>query len=267
MKATGPALSDPFRLAHTECSDAECVSAASAPRHIDVAFLATEGRDVSNWDVALEERIEAERYFRKQDRRDRVAARALLRAVLQLRYGVAAADWRFGRAANGRPYVLDPINRRFVQFNVSHTDGFVACVVSDGPLVGIDVEAISSDSDAATSLLEIMAPPERQWINAGPDSRAKEHRFYACWTAKEAFAKALGYGLGLAFDRFSILPTATGYILRCAASLEPDPSRWRFLRRAPAQHVHLSVAIRDTSAPVRFLDSSLLLSPSLHHVV
>lgn len=116
------------------------------------------------------------------DRRARhrsLLAHRLLGEALR-RHGFAAsvlATLRY--PARARPTLDVP-----VQFSLSHCDGRIACVVSTGGPVGIDVEALAGVK--ADGFIRYLSAAERTW--AGRSSR----RFYLIWTRKEAVVKAAG---------------------------------------------------------------------------
>ena len=78
-----------------------------------------------------------------RDRRAFLITRALVRTMLARYAAVAPADWRFIENVHGRPEILDrPSGTPDLRFNISHTDGLIACAVTIGREVGVDVENI-----------------------------------------------------------------------------------------------------------------------------
>lgn len=74
-------------------------------------------------------------------------------------------------------------------FNLSHAGDFVACAVSRAP-VGIDIEGSRPYREKVAE--RFFSPQERAWMADG----APAQRFFALWTLKEAYAKAVGIGIG-----------------------------------------------------------------------
>ena len=91
--------------------------------------------------------------------------------------------------------------RSRLQFNITHSESFVACAVSDGIEVGIDVEPV-----CRIPPFEILgthfSETERRWIEGLPrvDRAAGLLRL---WTLKEAFIKATGKGLDQPLSSFT----------------------------------------------------------------
>ncbi|PMY45492.1 MULTISPECIES: 4'-phosphopantetheinyl transferase family protein [Pseudomonas] len=149
-----------------------------------------------------EERAIESTFHFAHDRRQYLVTRALVRCVLS-RYSLrAAADWRFGKTAHGRPTILCPSEEeRELSFNISHGAGVVLVGVMRGGQLGIDTESYERRDDFVAigqrcfradevSTLDRLAPVQR-W-----------QRYVGYWTLKEAYVKATGTGLATAFDCF-----------------------------------------------------------------
>ncbi|MDF2522176.1 MAG: phosphopantetheine--protein transferase, partial [Clostridia bacterium] len=99
----------------------------------------------------------------------------------------------------GKPYLPTNFN---LQFNVSHSGEWVVCAVDERP-VGIDVELMRK-----TDMLEIahrfFAAKEYDMLSNADKSIRKE-LFYDIWTLKESYIKALGKGLSIKLNSFSII--------------------------------------------------------------
>jgi 4'-phosphopantetheinyl transferase len=172
--------------------------------------------------------------------------RALLRTSLS-RYAPVPADaWIFETNAYGCPYLAAPLAQHGLRFNLSHTDGLVACAVSRGGDVGVDVENATRDVDPLSLAPTVFATPEIADIEATvPAERAQ--RFFAYWTLKEAYIKARGMGVSLALDGFWFDldrdPPRIHFGERC-----PDrPERWHFSRCRPTPAHALAIAVAPAS--------------------
>ena len=96
---------------------------------------------------ALMSNDEHERMLRlvfDRDRRAFLITRALVRTMLSRYAAVKPTEWRFIENVHGRPEILDrPAGTPDLRFNISHTDGLIACAVTIGREVGVDVEHIT----------------------------------------------------------------------------------------------------------------------------
>lgn len=88
----------------------------------------------------------------------------------------------------GKPYVENVDN---AYFNVTHSRGYVACIVSDKPC-GIDIAK------------RFFSKSEYEYISDCPKEQGKR-RFYEIWTAKEAYSKYEGKGLGIGLGSFEVV--------------------------------------------------------------
>ena len=98
----------------------------------------------------------------------------------------------------GKPYTL---NLKEIFFNISHSENFVAAVISDNP-VGIDVEKLRILPVKASK--KVCCDEELHYIfgkNKADIDFNKEQspdvikRFLEIWTAKEAYFKCIGTGV------------------------------------------------------------------------
>ncbi len=84
------------------------------------------------------------------------------------------------------------------QFNVSHSGKFVVLVKDENP-VGIDIEEIKAQNLLVAE--KVFTPEEREWMNDDENLR-----FYTLWTQKESLVKAVGCGITIPLESFSVLP-------------------------------------------------------------
>ena len=126
-----------------------------------------------------------------------------------------------------------------LRFNLSHTDGLIACAVTIGREVGVDVEHIQRrlTHDVAG---RFFAPREVDDLKALPEDE-QQRVFFDYWTLKEAYIKARGFGLALPLGdfAFTLAPPAPPQI-----AFEPA------LRRRPGD-VAVRAGLADTAASSR----------------
>lgn len=180
------------------------------PGRLSVA--GTDGVDVQVWFLDLRrcpesalERLEqtilspAERQrnraiLRPATRRAYVAAHGLKRVVLG-RW--VAGPLQFDRTGTGKPFLAGTD----VHFNLSHTDGAAALAVSRAGPVGVDIESMDLRVGMPQIMAAALTPDEQARTRAAPEPR---EAFLRCWTAKEAYVKATGEGLGRRFDSLAL---------------------------------------------------------------
>jgi 4'-phosphopantetheinyl transferase len=78
--------------------------------------------------LTADDQKEARRFRRDRDRHQFLSARGLLRLALSEHLRVCAADWRFARNQNHKPFITAPESYSTVNFSLSHTNGLTAPV-------------------------------------------------------------------------------------------------------------------------------------------
>jgi phosphopantetheinyl transferase len=167
---------------------------------VHVRYRTTEGADVSEVGAGLDvlsedERTYADRLRFEHDRRNYILAHVLLRRSLSEHADVAPAAWRFETEPNGKPRIANAhLSTWRGAFNLAHTRGLVACAITPGAAVGIDVECFDRRVKQRDVARRWFSRDEgAQLDRLGPAEQSI--RFYELWTLKEAFTKATGRGL------------------------------------------------------------------------
>jgi 4'-phosphopantetheinyl transferase len=214
------------------------------PGQVDVWYRITDTLDEMDVadGIALLSPDERERHSRfafARDRRDYAAAHALLRESLSRYAAVAPMAWRF--RAGGKPSLVADDGFPSLSFNLSHTHGLVACAISNGSDVGIDVEAVDRSIDESVAerfFFETESADLRRCV-----SHERQRRFFELWTLKEAYLKAVGEGLSHPLNTIVFGLTIGGSIdFRPPADV--DPAAWQFALFAPTERYCLAIAVR-----------------------
>jgi 4'-phosphopantetheinyl transferase len=153
--------------------------------------------------ISEEKRTRLHRFRHREDLLRGLWADLLLRSRIIEDLHMANADIRFELNAYGKPR-LSGVNN--YHFNISHAGEWVVCLMDSEP-VGVDVELVKTmDMAVARSFF---TEEEYRYIREAAQSRDQMQRFYHIWTAKESYIKAVGKGLSLPLQEFSVL-TAEG---------------------------------------------------------
>lgn len=155
--------------------------------------------------------------------------------------------------AFGKPKLLRPASEYPIEFSVSHCRDRCLVAIGHGGVVGIDVERRRwiGNLDAIASIY--FTPGESSWIEKLCGDQKLE-AFFACWTFKEAYAKAIGTGLLTPFHTFA-LPSASWK--RAGANCATiHGCEWTHLRFEPwpGYTATLVAAGRLTSSEFQFQD-------------
>ena len=191
-----------------------------------------------------EERTQHLRFIPPLKRHEYLVTRVLLKTILGRTLGIPAAAVQFTTNQWGRPELSPPSPLRF---NVTHTEGLIALLLSDQHEVGADTERISRAPRLLALAPNVFAPAELSDLAALPTEQ-QAHRALTLWTLKESYIKARGMGLALALDGFAFRFGTDGAIhLEVEPRLNDDGARWQFETRTHGEHL-ISTAI---SAPAR----------------
>jgi 4'-phosphopantetheinyl transferase len=184
-----------------------------------------------------------------------VIRRGTVRRLLSAYLDVHPAAVSFVENAYGKPLLAPPLDR--LQFNTSHTgDWAVHGFALDHP-IGIDIEAVRHDMATEEVAGKVLSPKEKELLSRLPPQERVE-AFFACWTCKEAYVKALGEGLSHPLTEFSV-------------SMDRDLDEWQLSRpnasgRQTVWHFHRlrvrdgvvgCVVVRDSHCRVRLADFDL----------
>src|SRR6185503_2215825 len=136
-----------------------------------------------------------------------------------------------------------------LRFNLSNTEGLIACLVADDREIGVDVEDLERRGETVAIADRFFSPLEVAALRAVPEERQRA-RFFDYWTLKEAYIKARGMGLAIPLDHFSfVIEPGAPIGIAFDPRLPDDPSTWQFAQLRPtARHV-ISVAVRRAGEP------------------
>lgn len=151
--------------------------------------------------LSASEHDRANRFREAEHRRRFVAGRGMQRDVLARYAGVAPERLTFATGPAGKPS-LEP-NPGDVRFNASNAGGLAVIAVTAGLDVGIDIEPLRPIPHAMDLARRFFSPAEIEALTAMP-TQEHEAAFLAAWTRKEAYIKALGGGLGVGLDSFTV---------------------------------------------------------------
>ena len=141
--------------------------------------------------LSADERERAGRFVFDLHRRRFIACRAWLRSRLGERLGRAASGLQFEYGPVGKPSLAGGALR----FNVSHSDRHALLAIADGAEIGADIERVRPLADLDALAERVFSAGERDALARLPAGR-KEEAFFAGWTRKEAYIKAVGEGIG-----------------------------------------------------------------------
>jgi len=198
---------------------------------------------------SADERARRLRLYFARHRHERLVAVALVRTTLSRYADVDPAAWVFERNEWGRPDLVPGQCAAPLRFNLSHTEGLVACAVTLGRDVGVDVESVERRGQTLAIADRYFAPAEVRELHESPAARQRE-RFFEYWTLKESYIKARGLGLRIPLRHFAFrLDDGETIGITFDPEIEDACGDWQFqLFRPTSTHV-MAVGVRRGSGP------------------
>ena len=172
------------------------------------------------------ERARADGFAFDRERRRSAASRGLLRTLLARYTKADPRNLVIETGDHGKPRLGGQGDLRF---NVAHSGATWLCAVVRGREVGVDLEEVREDPGHPAMAERYFSANESRTLAALP-AKERTSAFFRCWTRKEAFLKAKGFGLALPLDAFdvSLAPGDPPAVLATRFD-PPEASRWSLL--------------------------------------
>jgi len=175
--------------------------------------------------LSEEENLRRCRFRFERHRHHFLVAHALVRDTLSRYSELRPNEWVFHNNAYGRPEIANRASD--LHFNLSHTDGLVACAVSRHSEIGVDVEASARTVDVRVADRYFSAPENRALLTLPASQR--QSRFLQYWTLKESYIKARGMGLALPLDGFAFsIAEGRAPDIEFLSGISDRAERWQF---------------------------------------
>ena len=198
-------------------------------------------RDILN----TEEREKLVRFVRPEDSHHYLVVHALVRSVLSYYTNIAPSDWCFTHGKHGRPEIHPDTGSR-LRFNLTHTRGLVACVVTLDVDCGIDAELLCERSNPLGVAKRMFSPPELEALGQREGGDFLDY-FYEHWTLREAYVKARGIGISFPTRRLCFNTEGKKVSVEFDDTVDDCEKNWHFqLIRPNATHI-VSLALRSNS--------------------
>lgn len=163
----------------------------------------------------------AESFHFEDDKRRSLLGRYFLRKLLSQYLNVSASEIVIRNGKYGKPEYFT-IGNKPVYFNISYADNWIAAAISTEGFVGLDIE---KKQKLEKHLIQYCLTKTEQSLLEKLTRNDQKDFFYKAWTAKEAFAKALGFGLNINFSDIEVRFTNKNFFVDCKKYL--NEQKWR----------------------------------------
>ncbi|MCP4201562.1 MAG: 4'-phosphopantetheinyl transferase superfamily protein [bacterium] len=236
-----------------ECPD-ELRARLSSQAHLWISELDVWTREATNALLTPEELARAQTLRHPAAQQNYLAGRALVRAVLSHYAELEPSAWTFSAGRFGRPELTGPEPVPRLRFNLTHTRGLAACIVTATADCGVDVEEIERPLRPLRIAEHSFAPDEFQDLAQRSGTELRE-RFFSYWTLKEAYYKARGSGIPFRlFGARFAFSGEVGLAFRPAADEQTSAGAWQFELFRPTEDHILAVALEPgTERPLEIM--------------
>jgi len=200
--------------------------------------------------LSSDELEQYQRFYFSEDSHRYLVSHALVRHVLSKYEAISPSEWVFVCTPRGRPEIAN-LDVSALRFNLTHTTGLVACIVSLDHDCGIDAEYIVERRDLLGVAQKMFSDIEFGELQQLTGQEQLEY-FFSRWTLREAYVKATG--IGISFPTSKLLFECKGDLmirLEFDPKLDDDSGHWQFsLLRPSHQHI-TAIALRRGQHPAK----------------
>lgn len=153
--------------------------------------------------LSAEEHLKSSSFHFEKHQRHYRLAHQYLRWVLGQYLNCAPGNVVFTHNEHGKPELSPAHNNQHLQFNLSHSESFIAVAIGKQHALGVDIEVIEKHKEVDKLAAHCFSEQELAQLLQLPEGE-KNIEFYRHWSRKEAYIKALGTGLNTRPNSFSI---------------------------------------------------------------
>ena len=171
--------------------------------------------------LSREEQDRAARY--KSDKRHKqfIVSRGLLRMLIGRYLDINPAGFDFSYTSHQKPFLPVAALGVPITFNITHSHNMILVALSLNRNIGIDAEYIRHNVEFRKLGKRFFSRQESVALEAYGNSDLPA-AFFACWTRKEAFVKAIGDGIAFGLGDFSV--SVDPYDNMVGLQIEPEMS-------------------------------------------
>ncbi len=213
--------------------------------HVWRANLDLSPQTIEELEILLseDEILRANRFRFAKHKRRFIAARGILRQLLGRYLQTSPEKINFTYNPQGKPQLASCFQNIDLQFNISHSEDLALYSFNYEQLIGIDLEYLRDNVDYQSIARRFFCETEFELI-ANCISEQQQQRFYQLWTAKEAYLKAIGTGLGGGLETLEIkIDRAENIYLHSIESPKEIASNWSLYNFIPESNFVATIAL------------------------
>ena len=193
--------------------------------------------------LSEDEKLRANRFRFAKHKRRFIAARGILRQLLAGYLQSSPGEINFTYNPQGKPQLASSFKNIDLQFNISHSEDLALYSFNYEQQIGIDLEYLRENVDYENIAKRFFCETEFQLITSCI-SEQRQQRFYQLWTAKEAYLKAIGKGLGGGLETSEIkLNQEENICFHSIENKEETASNWSLYNFIPESNFVATIAL------------------------
>jgi len=159
-----------------------------------------------------------------------IVARGVLRTILGEYLAMPATKLSFCYGAAGKPALHFSAQIK-LEFNLTHSHQEGVLAITCGRSLGVDIEYLSELSEYGELADRFFSQAEVQLLKQIDPAR-RNLAFYYIWVQKEAYVKALGQGLRIPLNSFSVSvdPDLNARLIEVCEQIEGVQAAWEIHR-------------------------------------
>lgn len=191
--------------------------------------------------ILSEEEISKANRFRFQQHQHRfIVARSTLKIILGQYLNLEPGSIEFEYTSKGKPFLR---GGEGLEFNISHSQSLALYGITRDRPIGVDIEYLRPMKDAEQLAKRFFCQSEYKVISELPPGE-REKVFFRAWTAKEAFLKATGEGIGGGLDKVEVDLNQDSLLLLSIQNDYHSVSEWTLLPLMPADDYLGAVVVK-----------------------
>ena len=176
--------------------------------------------------LSADEIARIERLHFPEHREKAVVARGVLRTILGEYLDMPASKLNFFYGEAGKP-ALNFQTQTKLEFNLTHSHQEGVLAITCGRTLGVDIEYLNAQSEFGELANRFFSLAEVRLLEEIDPAR-RNLAFYHIWVQKEAYLKALGQGLSIPLNSFSVSvdPDLSARLIKASDHIEGAQADW-----------------------------------------
>ncbi len=204
--------------------------------------------------LSARERERAARLRSERHRNRYVAGRGIVRTLLSHYVRRQPSTICFELGPYGKPSVLNRVEGKQLCFNYTDSEDMALYAFAHDCELGIDLESLARKIHYQRIAMRKFSERESKALLELPDHKGKQ-AFLACWTRKEAFGKAKGFGICYPLDSIDLCTDCTSSSMTIADdTLLNGDEFWTLQQFYPNDAFVATIVYAGGTRELRFFD-------------